>query len=170
MLQVATCGMYCRLRNSANTKTKLTREERSWHLDLDSIALQADFVVSRHNVQPTSIGRKPPSFFERAHSEAPQKTGWMVTGTRPDRQRLTNSVRCDSSLTPASPVKVLVMSFRCCDRNPSRPPADPGRNDLYRVLHVVTAERETRVDGRWLRCAIVTIALSCTIFKLFDVE
>jgi len=37
MLQVATCGMYCRLRNSANTKTKLTREERSWHLDLDSI-------------------------------------------------------------------------------------------------------------------------------------
>ena len=91
--------------------------------------LPAALDTRRRSVLPTAIGLMPPSFLASAHKDAPQKTGWISTGTWPLRHMLANSVSRATSRWPASPAD-LVRSFKCWGRRPSGPPADPGKNAL----------------------------------------
>jgi len=107
LLEVATHCMCCCFCSSRYTKPELCLEKRCWHVNFHGSASLLS-----------------------AHSEAPEKTGWMASGTQPDKHKLTNSVIWDSSLTTASPVIPLIMCFRCWGHNPSTPSADPGQNNL----------------------------------------
>ena len=110
----------------------------------------ADLATSLRKVQPTAMGLMPPSFLVRAHSDAPQKTGWMDEGTLPARHRFANPLKCETNFFPASPVRGLVISFKCWGRMPSHPPAEPAGNDL--MASITSHSNKTSGGGAELFC------------------
>ena len=57
----------------------------------------AHLATRRRRVQPTAIGRTPPSFFSRAIKEAPKNKGRTLGGALPARIRLVKDVSALSS-------------------------------------------------------------------------
>jgi hypothetical protein len=71
-----------------------------------------------------------------------------------------------SNRRPASPVDAFVMSFRCCGRRPSRPPADPGTKDLTTAR--ISDSSKHRVDGGGIGESDIE-RTGCLIHKAFAV-
>ena len=77
-------------------------------------------------MDPTAIGRTPPSFFLMAVRLAPSNACLACSGISYAMATFHSSVSALSSLRPASAVYLTTSCRRCKGRNPSRPAAEPG--------------------------------------------
>ena len=85
----------------------------------------AHFATRRRNVHPTAIGLKPPPFLFKAIRVAPKKEARAGTAVSPLSTQFTKKVTDRSNNCPPPRADLLIMSFRCCGRRASGPPAEP---------------------------------------------
>ena len=85
----------------------------------------AVLATNRRRVQPTAIGRTPPSFLLRAVSEAPKRNGRISTWTSPVSTKLVKVVSSRSSNSPPSLSRPAGHVHQVLWPKAVRPPAEP---------------------------------------------
>ena len=121
----------------------------------DITALHAALATRRRHVHPTAIGRTPPPFLFRAHNDAPQKTGFTASGTRPARQNV-HKVSQSRQKSPTDLCLYLIRYFKCWGRRPSNPPAEPCRLKRSDAARMADSDNIIRLFG----CVLGVVALA----------